>query len=112
MPKTKKVSQSTNTKKIRPAISPEARENQLIGLAYDLVEKRLLEGTATSQETTSLIKLGNTKARLEIEKMRYETELVKAKTDAIESASNAEKLFEDAMKAMQEYSGSTQEEAE
>ena len=48
MPKTKKVSQSTNTKKIRPAISPEARENQLIGLAYDLVEKRLLEGTATS----------------------------------------------------------------
>ena len=44
--------------------------------------------------------------------MRYETELVKAKTDAIESASNAERLFEDAMKAMQEYSGNTQEEAE
>lgn len=112
MPRTKKVSQPVETKKIRPAISPEARENQLIGLAYDLVEKRLLEGTATSQETTSLIKLGNTKARLEIEKMRYETELVKAKTDAIESASNAEKLFEDAMKAMQEYSGNVQEETE
>lgn len=112
MPKTKKVSQSAETRKIRPAISPEARENQLIGLAYDLVEKRLLEGTATSQETTSLIKLGNTKARLEIEKMKYETELVKAKTEAIESASNAERLFEDAMKAMQEYSGNVQEEAE
>lgn len=109
MPKTKKVSQSAETKKIRPAISPEARENQLIGLAYDLVEKRLLEGTATSQETTSLIKLGNTKARLEIEKMRYETELVKAKTEAIESSSNAEKLFEEAMKAMQTYSGNNQE---
>lgn len=112
MPKTKKVSQSAETRKIRPAISPEARENQLIGLAYDLVEKRLLEGTATSQETTSLIKLGNTKARLEIEKMKYETELVKAKTEAIESASNAEKLFEDAMRAMQEYSGNVQEETE
>lgn len=109
MPKTKKVSQPTETKKIRPAISPEARENQLIGLAYDLVEKRLLEGTATSQETTSLIKLGNTKARLEIEKMRYETELVKAKTEAIESSSNAEKLFEEAMKAMQTYTGNNQE---
>ena len=108
MPKTKKVSQPSKTKSIRPAISPEARENQLIGLAYDLVEKRLLEGTATSQETTSLIKLGNTKARLEIEKMRYETELVKAKTEAIESSSNAETLFEEAMKAMQEYSGSQQ----
>ena len=112
MPKTKKVSKSVETKKIRPAISPEARENQLIGLAYDLVEKRLLEGTATSQETTSLIKLGNTKARLEIEKMKYETELVKAKTEAIESSSNAEKLFEEAMKAMQTYTGNNQEASE
>lgn len=112
MPKSKKVSASGSTKKIRPAISPEARENQLIGLAYDLVEKRLLDGSATSQETTSLIKLGNTKARLEIEKMKYETELVKAKTDAIESASNAEKLFEEAMKAMQQYSGTNQEASE
>ena len=108
MPRTKKVSESGKSKAIRPAISPEARENQLIGLAYDLVEKRLLDGSATSPETTSLIKLGNTKARLEIEKMRYETELVKAKTEAIESSSNAEKLFEEAMKAMQEYQGANQ----
>ena len=112
MPKSKKVSPTTETKPIRPAISPEARENQLIGLAYDLVEKRLREGTATSQETTSLIKLGNTKARLELEKMKYETELVRAKTEGIDSASNAERLFEDAMKAMQEYSGNTQEASE
>ena len=109
MPKIKKVSQSAQTKKTRPAISPEARENQLIAMAYDLVEERLKNGTATSQETTSLIKLGNTKARLEIEKMKYETELVKAKTEAIESSSNAEKLFEEAMKAMQTYSGNNQE---
>lgn len=112
MPKTKKVSQQRETKPLRPAISPEARENQLIGLAYDLVEQRLRDGTATSQETTSLIRLGNTKARLELEKMKYETELVKAKTEAIESSSNAEKLFEEAMKAMQTYSGNTQEATE
>lgn len=109
MPRTRKVSETKQVKKTRPAISPEARENQLIAMAYDLVEQRLKDGTATSQETTSLIKLGNTKARLEIEKMRYETELVKAKTEAIESSSNAEKLFEEAMKAMQEYSGNAQE---
>lgn len=112
MPKTKKVSATKETKPMRPAISPEARENQLISLAYDLVEQRLRDGTATSQETTSLIRLGNTKARLELEKMKYETELVKAKTEAIESSSNAEKLFEDAMKAMQAYSGNVQEAAE
>ena len=36
--------------KSRPATTPEARENQLIALAYDLVEQRLLDGTATSQD--------------------------------------------------------------
>ena len=43
--------------KLRPALSPETRENQLISLAYDLVEERLLNGTATSQETTYFLKL-------------------------------------------------------
>ena len=42
----------SSTKKRRPALTPEARENQLIALAVDLVEKRLIEGTASSQETT------------------------------------------------------------
>ena len=46
-----KVKPSTETKqrKLRPALTPEARENQLISLATDLVEKRLIEGTASSQ---------------------------------------------------------------
>ena len=39
-------------KKRRPALSPEARENQLIALAVDLVEQRFIDGTASSQETT------------------------------------------------------------
>lgn len=105
MPKTKKVSERTSTRRTRPAISPEARENQLIAMAYDLVEQRLKDGTATSQETTSLIKLGNTKARLEIEKMKHETELLKAKTDAIESARKSEELYANAIAAMRKYSG-------
>lgn len=106
MPKARKVSKTTSTRRTRPAISPEARENQLIALAYDLVEQRLKDGTATSQETTSLIKLGNTKARLEIEKMKHETELLKAKTDAIESSKRSEELYANAIEAMRKYSGS------
>ena len=49
---------NTPKRKIRPALTPEARENQLIALAVDLVEKRLIEGTASSKETTHLLKLG------------------------------------------------------
>lgn len=51
--------------KRRAALTPEGRENQLIDLAVSLVEKRLLEGTASSQEVTTILKLGTTRARLE-----------------------------------------------
>ena len=42
--------------KRRAALTPEGRENQLIDLAVSLVEKRLLEGTASSQEVTTILK--------------------------------------------------------
>lgn len=50
MAKAKSGQTSGNTRQIRPALTPEARQNQLIALATDLVEKRLIEGTASSQE--------------------------------------------------------------
>ena len=105
MPRTKKAQTTSSTKRIRPAISPEARESQLIALAYDLVEKRLLDGSATSQETTSLIRLGTAKARLEAEKLKRENQLLTAKTESIESAEKSEKLYADAIAAMRKYSG-------
>ena len=58
-------SNKKHTKKIRPAMSPEARENQMIALAVDLAEKQLLEGTASSQVITHYLKLGTTKEKIE-----------------------------------------------
>jgi len=101
----KNTTSSSNTRKIRPAITPEARENQLISLAIDLVEQRLIDGTASSQETTHFLKLGSSKAMLEKEKLAKENELLKAKTEALESAKEVEKLYKEALKAMREYSG-------
>lgn len=106
MAKTVKVSSSESTKKRRrPALTPEAREQQLISLAMDVVEERLLNGTASSQETTHFLKLASTKANLEREKLRYETELIRAKKEAINSAQRSEELFERAIKAMRGYQG-------
>ena len=68
MAKVKKADSKNTTRKIRPALTPEARENQMIALAVDLVEQRLLDGTASSQETTHFLKLGSMKNRLEMEK--------------------------------------------
>lgn len=106
MAKTVKVSSSESTKKRRrPALTPEAREQQLTALAMDLVEQRLIDGTASSQETTHFLKLASSKANLEREKLRYETELIRAKKEAINSAQRSEELFERAIKAMRGYQG-------
>ena len=99
------TSSSQSSRKIRPALTPEARENQLISLAVDLVEQRLIDGTASSQETTHFLKLGSTKAQAELEKLRLENELVKAKTEAYKSAKRVEELYTDAIKAFRRYNG-------
>ena len=94
-----------NEKKRRPALSPEARENQLISLAVDLVEQRLLDGSASSQETTHFLKLGSMKNQLEMEKLREENKLLQAKTESIQSAKRVEELYAEAINAMRRYSG-------
>jgi hypothetical protein len=54
-------------KKRPPAATPEARENQLAALAYDLAEKQLREGTASSQVVTHFLKAVSTRERVEKE---------------------------------------------
>lgn len=90
---------------VRPALTPEARENQLIALATDLVERRLIEGTASSQETTHFLKLANSKSRLQEERLKLENELIKAKTEAIRKQEKLEELMVNAMAAMKSYKG-------
>lgn len=102
--KTSETSNSTK-KAIRPALTPEARENQLISLAIDLVEQRLLDGTASSQETTHFLKLASRKAKLEAERFELENELIKAKTKALHDAADMKALYADAIAAMRRYSG-------
>lgn len=105
MAKVKVTSSSENSRKIRPALTPEARENQLIALATDLVERRLIEGTASSQETTHFLKLATTKARLEKEILEKQRELITAKTEALQSQRRSEEMFAEAIKAFRNYSG-------
>ena len=107
MPKNKKILNTNTDRKIRPALTPEARENQLIALAVDLVQQRLLDGSASSQETTHFLKLGSMKNQLEMEKLREENKLLKAKTESIQSAKRVEELYAEAINAMRGYSGNS-----
>ena len=92
-------------KRRAPALTPEARENQLIAEAIDLAEKQITEGTASSAVICHYLKLGSTKAKLENEKLQEENKLLRAKTEAIESQKNVEQLYKDAIAAMSEYRG-------
>lgn len=106
MAKAKAVSSSSSPKNPRrPALSPEAREQQMISLATDLVEQRLRDGTASSQETTHFLKLASSKSRLEIAKLENENKLLEAKTKALEAAEESKIAYEKVLKAMRIYSG-------
>ena len=89
----------------RPALTPEARENQMISLAVDLAERQLEEGTASSQVITHFLKLGSSKERLEREKLEEENKLLRAKTESLQSQKRVEKLYAEALTAMRRYSG-------
>lgn len=88
-----------------PATTPEEREQQLTALAYNLVEQRLLLGTATSQETTYFLNLGSVTKRLQEEKLRKENILLEARTDQIGKGDRMEELLERAVRAFKGYSG-------
>lgn len=91
--------------RMRPALTPEAREAQMIALAEDLAERQLMEGTASSQVITHYLKLGSLEKRYELEKLKADTQLQQAKIEALASAARVETLYEDAMKAFRQYSG-------
>ena len=105
MPKAKVTENSGSPRMMRPALSPEARENQLIFLATDLAEQQLRDGTASSQVITHYLKLGSTRERLERERLAEENKLLKAKTEALQSQKRTEELFAEAIKAFGVYSG-------
>lgn len=81
----------------------EAYEQYMTGLAYKLVEQRLLDGTATSQETTHFLRMGSARERRSAELENMQIELMRAKKEAIESQQRMEGLIEEALKAARSY---------
>jgi len=105
---------STGTKiekrKQAPGITIQSRENQIIRLAYDLVEKRIRDGTATSQEVTQFIKMGSSIAQLEKQKLSNENRLLEAKTEELASRKKIEELYANAIRQMAIYQGKEESE--
>ena len=100
-----KTSSDSKNNKMRPALTPEARENQMIFLATELAEQQLRDGTASSQVITHYLKLGSSKEKLERDILKEQKKLITARTEALESSKRIEELYENAIAAMREYGG-------
>jgi hypothetical protein len=100
-----RLDSSKPSRRVRPALTPEAEENQMISLATELAKQQLLDGTASSQVITHYLKLGSTKEKIEKEILEEQKQLIAAKTEAIKSAKQVEELYANALDAMRNYSG-------
>lgn len=87
-----------------PAINPEAREQKVIAAAYDLAEKQINEGTASSQVISHFLKLGSTREKLEQERLARENDLLVSKIEGMKSAAKVEELMSEALNAFRSYS--------
>lgn len=105
MPKIKSTSSSSSSKDVRQPEILENVESQCAALALNLVRQRLIDGTASSQETTHFLKLASREAQLKLEMMELEKQLITAKTDKIKSEERSEQMYQDAINAMRNYSG-------
>ena len=105
MAKVRSTTSPNANRKLRQPLTPEADEQQCISLAIDLVKRRLIEGTASSQETTHFLKLATQKYKEEVALARAQKEKAEAQIESMKSAKRVEELYEDAIKAFRNYNG-------
>ena len=87
------------------ALTPEARESQLISAAERLAYQQIMEGTASSQLLVHYLKLGSSREKKEQELLAKKVELSQAKTKEIESNAHMEQMMGEALNALKAYRG-------
>lgn len=107
-----KSQKRSSKKSVKNFKSTEARENFLIGLAYELAEKKLRDGTASSQIITTLLQMHSEKSRVEIQKLKSDLDVANAKIENLRSQESSKELYEKAINAFRRYSGSDDEDDE
>lgn len=92
------------------ARTPEERERQLGGLAYDLAEIQLREGTAPAAVTLHFLKIVATREQLEVEQLRRKNNLLEKQAEQVVQADRIEAITEKAVRSMRTYQGFGDEE--
>lgn len=101
----RKVTDANSAALPPPAATLEGREDQLIALAMDLVEKRMADGTASAAETVHFLKAGSRINQLQMSKLEQEKSVLQARILEMENRISQEDLLEEAVRAFRGYSG-------
>ena len=88
-----------------PAITAEAREDQLIAKAMEVAQQKLEDGTASNQLIVHFLRLGSLKERKNLEILEAQRQLYTAKTKQIEAEHSTMEMYKEAMAAFATYSG-------
>lgn len=83
----------------------EGREEEVTNLAYNLAERQIREGTASSQVVTHFLKMGSTRELVEQERLRGQIEVDRVKAEQLEGQKRIEAMYVEALDAMRSYSG-------
>ncbi len=92
-------------REMRPGLTPDSRENQMIALAMDVAEERMRNGTASATEIVHFLQLGTRKAKLQNRLLEAQTDMAIAKKESLQAQKRSDEMFEEAIKAFKRYSG-------
>ena len=104
-PRKKGTDMSSNLQIPPPATTIEGRNDQLIAATFDLVERRLHDGSASAQETVHFLRMGANNYRLQEEKLRRENLVLESRVEEMKARNSGEELLKDALAAFKGYSG-------
>lgn len=88
----------------------EEQEAMMVGLAMELAEKQLRDGTAKSNVIVHYLKLGECAYQTRIEKLERENEFLKAKTEREMAQARVDEIYKEALTYLRKYSGDDDDE--
>lgn len=87
------------------ARTPEAREEEMIALATDEIERRIRDGSAPAPVLMMYAKAGLGREKLERIRLERENTLLRAKVEAMEAATQSNDKLDAVLRAFRTYSG-------
>ena len=88
-----------------PARTRRRRVQQLVSIAEDLLEERMLNKKASPTEVVAILRLGTESELANVERIKAQTEYLHAQRAKAEAEMLNDSLFSDAMEAIAKYQG-------